>query len=608
MATDGPGSPLLSVSSIETLYFDRIHALLGVSLEVGAGEVFAVLGPNGAGKTTLLRTIAGLLKDQPKKGEIRFAGQLIERRPPERIANLGVVYVPEDRGLFRELTVEENLRLGLWGRRDGSIAADLEFVYGMFPILRERTRQEAETLSGGEQQMLALARAMLRRPRLLMLDEPSLGLAPQVAKAVFEALDRDQRARHDDPPGGAERPAGPPDRPPRGDPGVGPDRAPGAGGRAGGEPGRARGVPGGERRRRRLAQGLAALPQAEAMVMETITPAAGTFPELFLAQVRRQGPALALRHKVYGVWQRVSWAEYGEAVERVAGGLLAAGLAPGERVAILGDNRPEWLYCHLGAMTAGGATCGIYATSSPEQIRYLLQHSEARCLFVENEEQLEKALTVIGETAVARVVVWDAKGLWGFADERVTFFEDFLKQGQAFREANPGRLERARAAIGPDDVAMIIYTSGTTGPPKGAMLSHRNILWEIESLSRSVPLEPGDEVVSYLPFAHIFENFTSVFWPVRLGIVVSFAESVDTLFQNLREVSPTYFAGPPRIWEKLASTLDLRMADSTPLKRRTVPLRRGGGPAARPRAPGGARRRRARPGLPAGLRPPCSTR
>ena len=301
--------------------------------------------------------------------------------------------------------------------------------------------------------------------------------------------------------------------------------------------------------------------------METITPAARTLPELFFAQVKAQGTALALRHKVFGIWQRVSWADYGNAVRRVAGGLLAAGVAPGERVAILGDNRPEWLYCHLGAMAAGGVTCGIYATSSPDQVRYLLQHSGARCLFVENEEQLEKVLTVVGETAVERIVVWDAKGLWGFADERVAFFEDFLTQGQTFLETAPGRLEATVAATRPDDVAMIIYTSGTTGPPKGAMLSHRNILWEIESLSRSVPLVPGDEVVSYLPFAHIFENFTSVFWPVRLGIVVSFAESVDTLFQNLREVSPTYFAGPPRIWEKLASTLDLRMADSTPLKR-----------------------------------------
>jgi len=179
---------LLKISSIETLYFDRIYALFGVSLEVEERQIFAVLGPNGAGKTTLLKTVAGLLKDQPKKGIIEFAGHRIERRAPEKIANLGIVYVPEDRGLFRELTVAENLELGLWGRRDNGVKQDLDLVYGMFPILKERARQEAETLSGGEQQMLALGRAILRRPRLLMLDEPSLGLAPQVARAVFDAL------------------------------------------------------------------------------------------------------------------------------------------------------------------------------------------------------------------------------------------------------------------------------------------------------------------------------------------------------------------------------------------------------------------------------------
>jgi branched-chain amino acid transport system ATP-binding protein len=179
---------LLEVASVETLYFDRIHALFGVSLEVQEGEIFTVLGPNGAGKTTLLRTIAGLLKDQPKKGQIAFGGRRIDGWQPEAIARLGVVYVPEDRGLFKELTVEENLRLGLWGRRDDAVRQDLEFVYEMFPILRQRFRQQAETLSGGEQQMLALGRAMLRRPRLLMLDEPSLGLAPRVARSVYEAL------------------------------------------------------------------------------------------------------------------------------------------------------------------------------------------------------------------------------------------------------------------------------------------------------------------------------------------------------------------------------------------------------------------------------------
>ncbi len=179
---------LLKVSSIETLYFDRIYALFGVSLEVEEGEIYTVLGPNGAGKTTLLKTVAGLLKDQPKKGEILFRGRRIDGWQPEAVARLGVVYVPEDRGLFRELTVAENLELGLWGRRDGGVRKDLDFVYGMFPILKERAHQEAETLSGGEQQMLALGRAMLRRPRLMMLDEPSLGLAPRVAKTVYEAL------------------------------------------------------------------------------------------------------------------------------------------------------------------------------------------------------------------------------------------------------------------------------------------------------------------------------------------------------------------------------------------------------------------------------------
>ncbi len=135
-----------------------------------------------------MRTIAGLLKDQPKKGEILFRGRRIDGWQPEAIARLGIVYVPEDRGLFKELTVEENLELGLWGRRDDGVRKDLGFVYGMFPILKERARQEAETLSGGEQQMLALGRAMLRRPRLLMLDEPSLGLAPRVARSVYDAL------------------------------------------------------------------------------------------------------------------------------------------------------------------------------------------------------------------------------------------------------------------------------------------------------------------------------------------------------------------------------------------------------------------------------------
>jgi branched-chain amino acid transport system ATP-binding protein len=182
--------PLLKIANIETLYYDRIYALHGLSLEVKEGEIFAVLGPNGAGKTTLLKTIAGLLKDQPKKGSIHFMGKRIHRLAPERVSRLGIVYVPEDRGLFRELNVRENLDLGCWGRKDSGIKRDYEFIYQLFPILKARAGQQAETLSGGEQQMLAIARAILQRPKLLMLDEPSLGLAPLVSREVYAALSK----------------------------------------------------------------------------------------------------------------------------------------------------------------------------------------------------------------------------------------------------------------------------------------------------------------------------------------------------------------------------------------------------------------------------------
>ncbi len=180
--------PLLKIATIETLYYDRIYALHGLSLEVREKEIFAVLGPNGAGKTTLLKTIAGLLKDQPKKGTILFGGKRIHRLAPEKVARLGIVYVPEDRGLFRELSVAENLELGCWGRSGAAVAEDMHYVFELFPILKARAGQQAETLSGGEQQMLAMARALLRRPKLLMLDEPSLGLAPKVARQVYDAL------------------------------------------------------------------------------------------------------------------------------------------------------------------------------------------------------------------------------------------------------------------------------------------------------------------------------------------------------------------------------------------------------------------------------------
>jgi long-chain acyl-CoA synthetase len=290
-------------------------------------------------------------------------------------------------------------------------------------------------------------------------------------------------------------------------------------------------------------------------------------PDLLFARAQAMPEALALRYKRLGIWRRVTWGEYAARVRSVAAALLASGLRPRENVAVLGENCPEWLYCSLGTMTAGGATCGVYPTSAPEQVQYLLEHSEARVLFLENEEQLEKVLPILPHTRVERAVVWDEKGLWGFKDRRVVFFDRFLAEGDAWLAAHPGAVEERRAAVDPADTAMIIYTSGTTGPPKGAMLSHANTLFMGEALLDANGVTSRDELVSYLPLAHVYENLSAVIQHARIGYVLNFVESLDTLFQNLREVSPTYFASVPRIWEKLASTIELRMADSTVVKR-----------------------------------------
>ena len=299
---------------------------------------------------------------------------------------------------------------------------------------------------------------------------------------------------------------------------------------------------------------------------------ADRFPDLFFAQVEALGDKVALRHKNYGIWNPITWREYGERVTDLAAGLLARGLAPGERVSILGTNRPEWLIGHLGTMTAGGVTCGIYPTSSAEEIHFVVSHSESRLLFVEDEEQIDKILEVIDLLEDVTIVVWDEKGLFGFSHPRIMFLDAFLEEARAFRQAHPRAVEERLAGVSPDDTAMIIYTSGTTGRPKGAMISHRNILFITESFTAVMPSGPDDEMLSYLPLAHIYENLITVFQAVWSGCTVNFVESLDTLAANLREVSPTIFVSVPRIWEKFVSMVEIRMADSTWLKRRLYRL------------------------------------
>jgi len=295
--------------------------------------------------------------------------------------------------------------------------------------------------------------------------------------------------------------------------------------------------------------------------------APANFPTLFFRQVEAQKNRVGLRKKEYGIWNRISWQEYGDQVRVVAAGLISLGLERGDRVAILGDNRPEWLICHLAAMTAGFVTCGIYSTSAPEEVAYVVGHSESRVLFVENEEQVDKALQIISELDLTKIIVWDPKGLWGFSHPSMMFFDEFCEKGKAFLQEHPACVSERMAAIDPEDTAMMIYTSGTTGRPKGAMLTHRNIISISESFMEASPMYETDEMLSYLPLAHIYENLISLFLAVRGGGTVNFVESLDTLPMNLREVSPTVFCSVPRIWEKFASMIEIRMSDSTIVKR-----------------------------------------
>jgi branched-chain amino acid transport system ATP-binding protein len=182
-------SVLLEIRNVET-YYDLIYALRGVSLSIEEGRITTILGNNGAGKSTILKTVMGLIEDQPDKGQIHFAGRRIDGRDTEWIMRQGISFVPEGRDVFEELSVQENLLLGAYTRRDRqAIRDDLAWIYSLFPILKERTRQWAGTLSGGEQQMLAIGRALMSRPRMLLLDEPSLGLSPLLVKEIFAIIE-----------------------------------------------------------------------------------------------------------------------------------------------------------------------------------------------------------------------------------------------------------------------------------------------------------------------------------------------------------------------------------------------------------------------------------
>ena len=299
------------------------------------------------------------------------------------------------------------------------------------------------------------------------------------------------------------------------------------------------------------------------------TLATATVPKLLKESAGYYGDRVALREKDLGIWRDISWQEYYQRAAWFGLGLLRLGFEPREKLSILSENNPEWLYADMGAQGVGGVVVGIYPTNVASQVEYILEHSQSTFVVVGDQEQADKVLEVKESLPLLKkVIVIDMKGLRKYADPLLMSFEEVLGLGREEAERSPERFDRLVEGTDPQDTALMVYTSGTTGKPKGAMISHRNAVGSAINFVKSTPLYESDSVVSYLPLCHIAERSFSVFYPLVVGgITVNFAESLETIQENIREIAPTIFFAVPRIWEKMHSGHLMRMRDASPLKR-----------------------------------------
>jgi long-subunit acyl-CoA synthetase (AMP-forming) len=298
-----------------------------------------------------------------------------------------------------------------------------------------------------------------------------------------------------------------------------------------------------------------------------------TILHVFDETVRAQESRPAMACKKDGEWRRSTWGDYRDAVRQAAASLVCLGVEPGRGVAILAFNRPEWYVAHLASMCAGACPAGIYTNSTPEQCRFITEHAEAAVAFVENAEALARLEAAGGRPGGLRaIVLMDG----ATRDACVLGWEDFLARGRA-DDGAAAEVDRRIAAARPDDTATLIYTSGTTGTPKGVMLTHRNLAFIAEAAQRILPVGAGDRLISYLPLSHIAEQVVSFILSLATGACVHFAESLEKMPENLREVRPHIFLGVPRVWEKIQAGIQAAGASAPPLRRRVAAWARGVG-------------------------------
>ena len=291
--------------------------------------------------------------------------------------------------------------------------------------------------------------------------------------------------------------------------------------------------------------------------------------KLFRQRCRMWADEPALRRKEKGIWYSVTWAGYYERARAIGLALADLGCRRGDAITILAENRPEWIYADMGGQCMGLVGNGIYPTSSPEQAEYILTNSGSRVVFAENDEQLDKLLLIRGRCPdLLKIIVMDLTGLRTFRDPQVMSFADFLARGMELAKTQSPAFEQAIDAGRAGDVAFLVYTSGTTGAPKGAMVSNRNLMFQISSVDQYISIKQGDKTLSFLPLCHIAERMATVFNHLAIGMIVHFPENSGTVFNDIKEVAPHLLFAPPRFWEKLYSQIELFMQDSIPLAQR----------------------------------------
>ena len=299
-----------------------------------------------------------------------------------------------------------------------------------------------------------------------------------------------------------------------------------------------------------------------------------TIPKLFLEKAKLYGHTrVAMREKEFGIWRPITWEDYLQNVKEIAYGLVSLGLKKGDKVSMIGDNRPEGLWAEMAAMCTGGIGVWLFQDSLIDEVKYIIDHSDTVYLFAEGQEEVDKALSIFHECPKLKKIIWDdPKGMRNYKQDCLISLKELQARGREMETQKPRLFDELIQKGQGDEVALLFYTSGTTSLPKGALLSHYNMLTMGNNLMAVDPLKPGDDYVSFLPFAWIGEQMMSVSCGIKVGYTINFPEEPDTAQNNIREIGPHVLFAPPRMYEQMVRTVQVKHLDSSWIKRHLYSL------------------------------------